>query len=132
MERNWRIVSKINWLQRWKMLIVNLIIALFYLKLDKFYCIRARNYWKMIGHVLFLCSYKKELLLIRQIRINAKRKKYISWGKEKAAEYYIKNKEVIKQKANSKLRNFSEKEKEIKREYGRRGMEIQQAIKITS
>ena len=69
----------------------------------------------MIGHVLFLCSYKKELLLIRQIRINAKRDKYISWGKEKAAEYYIENKEVIKQKANSKLRNFSEKEKGMKR-----------------
>ena len=69
----------------------------------------------MIGHVLFLCSYKKELLLIRQIRINAKRNKYISWGKEKAAEYYIENKEVIKQKANSKLRNFSEKEKGMKR-----------------
>ena len=73
----------------------------------------------MICHVLFLCSYKKELLLIRQIRIIAKSKKYISWGKDKAAEYYIENKEVIKQKANSKFRNFWEKEKEIKIEYGR-------------
>ena len=73
----------------------------------------------MTCHDLFISSYKKELLLIRQIRIIAKSKKYISWGKDKAAEYYIENKEVIKQKANSKFRNFWEKEKEIKREYGR-------------
>ena len=65
----------------------------------------------MTCHDLFISSYKKELLLIRQIRIIAKSKKYISWGKEKAAEYYIEDKEVIKQKANSKFRNFPEKKK---------------------
>ena len=65
----------------------------------------------MTCHDLFISSYKKELLLIRQIRIIAKSKKYISWGKEKAAEYYIEDKEVIKQKANRKFRNFPEKKK---------------------
>ena len=69
----------------------------------------------MTCHDLFISSYKKELLLIRQIRIIAKSKKYISWGKEKAAEYYIEDKEVIKQKANSKFRNFPEKKRNKKR-----------------
>ena len=65
----------------------------------------------MICHDLFISSYKKELLLIRQIRIIAKSKNYISWGKEKTAEFYIEDKEVIKPKSNSKFRNFPEKKK---------------------
>ena len=40
-------------------------------------------------------------------------------GKEKAAEYYIQNKEVIKENAANSYRNLSEEEKEAKREYGR-------------
>ena len=38
-------------------------------------------------------------------------------GKEKAAEYYLKNKNVIKEKANNKYKNLSEEEKEAKRKY---------------
>ena len=38
--------------------------------------------------------------------------------KEKAAKYYIANKDVIKQKTKNKSRNLSEEEKEAKREYG--------------
>ena len=38
--------------------------------------------------------------------------------KEKAAKYYIANKDVIKQKTKYKSRNLSEEEKEAKREYG--------------
>ena len=38
-------------------------------------------------------------------------------GKKEAAEYYISNKYVLKEKANSKYKNLSEKEKEVKIEY---------------
>ena len=38
-------------------------------------------------------------------------------GKERAAEYYIKNKDVIKEKANNKYKNLSKEEKEAKRKY---------------
>ena len=34
-------------------------------------------------------------------------------GKEKAGKYCIDNKEVLKEKANNRYRNLSEKEKEI-------------------
>ena len=37
--------------------------------------------------------------------------------KGKAAEYYIANKDVLKEKANSKYKNLSQEEKEAKREY---------------
>ena len=40
-------------------------------------------------------------------------------GKEKAAEYYIENKEVIKEKTNNKYKTFSEEGKESQREYER-------------
>ena len=40
-------------------------------------------------------------------------------GKEKTVEYYIANKDLQKEKANSKYRNLSEEEKESKREYNR-------------
>ena len=43
-----------------------------------------------------------------------------SGGTEKAAEYYIRNKEVLKQNGKSKYRNLSEGDKEAKREYGRK------------
>ena len=38
-------------------------------------------------------------------------------GKEKAAEYYIADKDVLKEKARNKYRNLSEGKKEVKREY---------------
>ena len=40
-------------------------------------------------------------------------------GKEKAAEYYIANKEVLRENAKNKYRNLSEEEKEAKRKYRR-------------
>ena len=40
-------------------------------------------------------------------------------SKKEAAENYIANKDVLKEKANNKYRNWSEEEKEAKREYGR-------------
>ena len=40
-------------------------------------------------------------------------------GKEKAAECYIKNKEVLKENAKNKYRKWLEKERVVKREYGR-------------
>ena len=40
-------------------------------------------------------------------------------SKKEAAENYIANKDVLKEKADNKYRNWSEEEKEAKREYGR-------------
>ena len=40
-------------------------------------------------------------------------------GIEKAAKYYADNEEVLKDKANNKYRNSSQKEKEMKRKYGK-------------
>ena len=40
-------------------------------------------------------------------------------GKEKTAEFYNANKNVIKEKANNKYKNLSEEEKKAKREYGK-------------
>ena len=43
--------------------------------------------------------------------------RYLNYGsKEKAAEYFLKNREVLKEKSRNKYRNMSE---EVKREYGR-------------
>ena len=60
------------------------------------------------------CWFNREELLQK-----AKRKKYGSGGQEKAAEYYQVNKDVIKQKANDKYNNLTEKEKEAKRQYSK-------------
>ena len=46
-------------------------------------------------------------------------KKQGKGGKEKAVEYYQKNKEVIKEKARNKYKNLSFVEKEKKRQYSR-------------
>ena len=48
----------------------------------------------------------------------AKEKYHNYGGKEKAAEYYLQNKDVIKEKAN-KYKNLSEEEKEAKRKYNK-------------
>ena len=47
----------------------------------------------------------------------ANKKYHNGGGKQKAAEDYKKNKEVIKEKARIKYRNLSEEEKELKRQY---------------
>ena len=47
----------------------------------------------------------------------AKDRYHNSSGKDKAAEYYIANKDFLKEKARNKYKNLSEKEKEEKREY---------------
>ena len=40
-------------------------------------------------------------------------------GRERVAEYYEDNKEVLRKNAKNKYRSFSEEEKEAKRAYGR-------------
>ena len=47
------------------------------------------------------------------------KEKYENGGKGKAAKYYQDNKDVIKEKANSKYKNLTEKEKEAKRQYSK-------------
>ena len=44
---------------------------------------------------------------------------YDNGGKEKAAEYYRNNKDPIKEIAKNKYTNFSEEEKEAKRQYSK-------------
>ena len=55
----------------------------------------------------------------RQELLQKAKKKYDNGGKEKDAKYYRDNKDVIKQKSNDKYRNFSEEEKEAKRQYSK-------------
>ena len=47
------------------------------------------------------------------------KEKYNCGGKEKAGEYYLANKDAIKEKANNKYKNLSEKQKEAKRKYNK-------------
>ena len=54
----------------------------------------------------------------RQELLQKAKKKYGNGGKEKAAEYYQANKDVIKEKEN-KYRNLSEEQKEAKRQYSK-------------
>ena len=73
------------------MLMVNLMIILFHLKLEKFYCIAAMNQLKIICYYLFFCSCKNELLFFNRQKLQQKAKgRYHNVpGKEKAADYYI-------------------------------------------
>ena len=61
--------------------------------------------------------YKNELLLVLQARNIAKAKK--RYSKEKAAEYYLQNKEVIKEKSKNQHKNLSKDEKDKIKEYQR-------------
>ena len=53
----------------------------------------------------------------QELLLKAKGKYHNCGGKEKAAEYYIKNKDVTKEKASNKYRNLSQGQKEGKRKY---------------
>ena len=53
----------------------------------------------------------------QELLLKAKGKYHNCGGKEKAAEYYIKNKDVTKEKASNKYRNLSQEQKEGKRKY---------------
>ena len=49
------------------------------------------------------------------------REKYHEGGaKEKTKQYYLNNKDVIKEQARTRYQNLSEEQKEAKREYSRR------------
>ena len=98
------------------MLMVDLMIILFHLKLNKLYCIGAMNQLKMICFFIHIkMSYywfNKEELLDKP-----KDRYHNCGGKEKAAKYYIKNKEILKEKVRKKYKNISAAEKEAKRKY---------------
>ena len=51
----------------------------------------------------------------RELSQKAKEKYYHCGCKEKAAEYYIKNKDAINEKSNSKYKNFSKEQKNSKK-----------------
>ena len=55
----------------------------------------------------------------RQESLQKAKKKYDNGGKEKAAEYYQANKDVIKEKANSKYKCPAEEEKKTKKSIAR-------------
>ena len=82
------------------MLIVDLVIMLFHLKLDKFYCIRVMNYLKVICYNFFFLQIKMSYYWINREELfqKAKDRYYNYGGKEKAAEYYIGDKKFIKGK----------------------------------
>ena len=54
----------------------------------------------------------------RQELLEKAKDRYHNKGcKEKAAKYYLTNKDVVKEKAKNKYKNLSEEKKEAKREY---------------
>ena len=56
----------------------------------------------------------------REEVLQKSKEKYGNCGcKEKGAEYYIANKDVLKEKARNKYRNLSGEKKEAKREYSK-------------
>ena len=54
--------------------------------------------------------YKNDLLLFNRQKILQKAKE--RYSKEKAAEYYLKNKEAIKRKSRERYKNVSQEEKD--------------------
>ena len=63
--------------------------------------------WVIVGFI------RQELLQ------KAKDRYHNRGGIEKATKYYVDNEEVLKEKANNKYRNSSQKEKGVKRKYGK-------------
>ena len=58
----------------------------------------------------------------RQELLQKAKKKYDNGGKEKAAQYYQANKDVIKEKANNKYNNLTKKTKKQKKSIARIGI----------
>ena len=72
--------------------------------------------------IYFFCSYENELWFFnRQEWLQKAEDRYHNCGgKEKAAEYYIANKnKVLKENAKNKYRNLPKEEREATREYGK-------------
>ena len=94
-------------------------IILFHLKLYKFYYIGAMNKLTMICYDLFFLHIKVNYFFNwQELLQKAKDRYYNCGGKEKAAEYYIENKEVLKENAKIIIETCQKKE-EAKREYGK-------------
>ena len=55
----------------------------------------------------------------KELLEKAHKKYHKEGGKEKASNYYQRNKEAIKKKATEKYKNLSKEEKDKKREYSR-------------
>ena len=63
----------------------------------------------MICYDLFFCLYKMSYYFFnRQELLQRAKDRYHNGGKEKAAEYYIANKEVLKENAKIEYSNLSE------------------------
>ena len=94
MEKNCKVDLKANQLKQLKMLMVDLIIILFYLKLDRFHCIGARNQLKMNFYDLFFVQIKISCYFStrQELLPKAKDRYHNCGGKEKAAQCYIANK----------------------------------------
>ena len=61
----------------------------------------------------------------------AKEKYHNCGGKEKAADYYLQNKDTIKQRPNNRFKNLTEERKETKRKYNKdRYAKMKRKIKL--
>ena len=78
--------------------------------IDKFYCIGVMNQMKIICYNCFFVRTKMSYHFFnRQESLQKAKDGYHNGrGKEKAAEYYIENKEVLKENAKNKHRTLSE------------------------
>ena len=98
-------------------------IILFHLKLDKFYCTEVMN--QLEGTFFFIHLKISYCWFNRQESLHkAKGRYYNGGGKEEAADYYIANKDVLKEKAKYWYRNMPKEEKEAKRAQSRNRYQI--------
>ena len=129
---------------------VDLMIALFHLKLDKLYCIGIINQLKIISCDLFSGQKRFKISFVytkisfvhvkknyywfnRQESLQKANDRYHNCGgEEKAGEDDFENKELLKEKSNNKYRNLSDKEKVAKREYGQNRYKNMKKIEKTS
>ena len=65
----------------------------------------------MLVKIKSYCWFNREELLKK-----ANKKYHKEGGKEKASEYYERNKEAIKERERKRYRNFTEEEKELKKQ----------------
>ena len=80
--------------------------------IDLIECFINGNDWKILGWS-WLWLWLSRLFYFNEILQKANEK----YSKEKAAEYYLKNKEIIKEKARERYKNLSQEEKDKIKEY---------------
>ena len=82
---------------------------------------RMRMRMRMKMTIIIKIFFSEQNLKMSYYLFNRQEKKK-RYSKEKPAEYYLQNKEVIKEKARNRYKNLSEEEKNKIKEYQKKGI----------